>query len=264
MEVVERHPTRRDLLEKARASLYDQDYQVAKATIMGAVNDFSLAVDDRTQRELRSALQLELWVRALLVALGLGLLAVLLLAHRALLQVLGAPVDTLHQHITRLGQGHFESDIAVGGSDPGSVLAHLAQTQAQLRTMQEQGRASNAAREEALKEAQTLMQALDEHAIVSITDAAGTITYANEMFSRISGFRNEELVGQNHRIVKFSASGAFLTQWGSFGTGNGQFSYPHGVALDSSDNVYVADWNNHRIQKFTSSGTSLCVTNSFP
>src|SRR5574343_838418 len=36
MEVVERHPTRRDLLEKARASLYDQDYQVAKATIMGA------------------------------------------------------------------------------------------------------------------------------------------------------------------------------------------------------------------------------------
>ena len=27
----------------------------------------------------------------------------------------------------------------------------------------------------------------------------------------------------NHRIQKFTGSGTYLTQWGSFGTGNGQF-----------------------------------------
>jgi DNA-binding beta-propeller fold protein YncE len=47
----------------------------------------------------------------------------------------------------------------------------------------------------------------------------------------------------------------YLTQWGSFGTGDGQFDSPRGVATDATGNVYVADYNNHRIQKFTSAGT---------
>jgi DNA-binding beta-propeller fold protein YncE len=38
--------------------------------------------------------------------------------------------------------------------------------------------------------------------------------------------------------------------WGSEGSGNGEFKDPSGVAIDSSDNVYVADMGNNRIQKF--------------
>ena len=55
----------------------------------------------------------------------------------------------------------------------------------------------------------------------------------------------------NSRIQKFDASGTFLTAWGSYGSGNGQFSNPIGVATDGSGNLYVADTNNNRIQKFT-------------
>jgi PAS domain S-box-containing protein len=40
--------------------------------------------------------------------------------------------------------------------------------------------------------------ALDEHAIVSIEDVAGTITYANDKLVRISGFSREELLGKKY------------------------------------------------------------------
>ena len=43
--------------------------------------------------------------------------------------------------------------------------------------------------------------ALDQHAIVSITDNQGRITYANDRFCSISGYTRDELQGQKHTIV---------------------------------------------------------------
>ena len=44
--------------------------------------------------------------------------------------------------------------------------------------------------------------ALNQHAIVSIADREGNITYVNDLFCDISGFSSKELLGQNHRIGK--------------------------------------------------------------
>ena len=55
----------------------------------------------------------------------------------------------------------------------------------------------------------------------------------------------------------------FMLKWGSYGSGDGQFFLPYGVAVDSSGNVYVADCGNHRIQKFDSSGVFLTKWGSY-
>ena len=71
---------------------------------------------------------------------------------------------------------------------------------------------------------------------------------------------------QNSRVQKFTSDGSLLTQWGSFGTGNGQFGQPQGIAVDSVGNVFVIEQSGMhvggypgpfvgmRVQKFDANG----------
>lgn len=73
-----------------------------------------------------------------------------------------------------------------------------------------------------MKTLETQKAALDQHSIVSITDARGVITYANDKFCQVSGYSQDELIGQTHRIVKSNMHNAAFFQelWKTISSGN--------------------------------------------
>jgi PAS domain S-box-containing protein len=74
---------------------------------------------------------------------------------------------------------------------------------------------------QSLRELEYQKFALDQHSIVSIADATGAITYANEKFFEISGYSRHELLGQNHRMVRSAVhSPAFYRElWETISSG---------------------------------------------
>ena len=58
-------------------------------------------------------------------------------------------------------------------------------------------------------------------------------------------------------VQKFTSTGAFETEWGSYGGGRGMFGPIGGIATDAAGNVYVVDSSHNRIEKFDSSGAFI-------
>lgn len=67
----------------------------------------------------------------------------------------------------------------------------------------------------------------------------------------------------SHRVQAFDLDGAFINKWGrnggdgTFGTGNGEFQVPRGIATDPDGDVFVFDTTNSRLQKFDPFGVFL-------
>lgn len=72
------------------------------------------------------------------------------------------------------------------------------------------------------KELEDLKFALDQSAIVAITNQQGTITYVNDKFCEISRFSRDELIGQDHRIINsgFHSKEFIRNIWVTIANGN--------------------------------------------
>jgi DNA-binding beta-propeller fold protein YncE len=67
----------------------------------------------------------------------------------------------------------------------------------------------------------------------------------------------------NARILEYNRAGKRVREWGTRGSGPGQFNLPHGIAIDEKGTVFVADRENGRIQRFTIDGKYLGEWGSF-
>lgn len=94
-------------------------------------------------------------------------------------------------------------------------------------------------------------------------DGAGTIaSFHNPLDVAVDTSGNVYVADfSNHKIRKITSAGVVSTLAGSGFPGSAEgigsaasFSYPTGVAVDTSGNVYVADSANHKIRKITSAG----------
>jgi two-component system sensor histidine kinase/response regulator len=128
-------------------------------------------------------------------ALGLALVSLvtgLLLIRFALRRWLGS-LEHLRGMVEDLGTGRLESATFNPQNAP-TEIRRVVEMFNQTATLVREREATRRALDDQ-------KFALDQHAIVSMTDVRGTITYANDRFCAISGYSRDELLGQNHRII---------------------------------------------------------------
>ena len=86
-----------------------------------------------------------------------------------------------------------------------------------------------------------------------ITAADGSIFVADGH----SGQNTNPPEGSTSRIIKYTADGTFIKEWGQIGALHGEFRTPHALAFDSQGRLFVADRGNHRIEIFDQEGNYL-------
>ena len=69
--------------------------------------------------------------------------------------------------------------------------------------------------------------------------------------------------GKNNRVVRFTRDGRYVKEWGKKGSGPGEISEPHTIALDSRGRVFVGDRENNRIQIFDQDGKFIAEWRQF-
>jgi streptogramin lyase len=79
------------------------------------------------------------------------------------------------------------------------------------------------------------------------TDVAGRIAVGRTGMVYVSD-------SGNSRAQVFTPQGRFIRQFGSYGSGKGQFFFPAGLVVDGSGNVYVTDDQSQTLAKFSPTG----------
>ena len=112
------------------------------------------------------------------------------------------PLHKLSQASHNVAQGKYDQQVDIDSNNEIGLLAKAFNNMLskQQQTEREISK-SNQQLRDALTELSSQQYALDQHAIVAITDTAGTIVFVNDKFCEISGYNHDQLIGYNHRLL---------------------------------------------------------------
>ncbi len=137
-------------------------------------------------------------------------------------RTISAPIKRLIRGTAEVGKGHYEKIIDISGGGEVGVLANTFNTMVErVGSSEVKLRSANETQALLVQELDFQKRALDTHAIVSITDTKGDITYANDNFCEISGYTRGELLGRNHRLLNSGAHAPefFAEMWRTISSG---------------------------------------------
>jgi len=102
-----------------------------------------------------------------------------------------------------------------------AIAVNTAFNQEALRELLEKIQAQNGEMEISALEIEQQLYSLNQASILSIADANGDIIYANDNFCKISQYSREELIGNNHRMLKSGKQpdGMFVGMWKAISSG---------------------------------------------
>ncbi len=77
----------------------------------------------------------------------------------------------------------------------------------------------------------------DEEIIVSKTDTKGLLRYVNDVFVRVSGYPEEDLIGQPHNVIRHPEMprAVFKLLWDTISSGHELFAYINNLSADGAN-----------------------------
>lgn len=113
------------------------------------------------------------------------------------------PITQISSNIQDIVNGNKDNfEVIKTNNEIGRLSEFFSQVLSSKNRYEMELKTTNESFKKALNDLSEQKYAMDQHAIIAATDTRGTITFANENFQRISGYSKEELIGNNHRIIK--------------------------------------------------------------
>jgi PAS domain S-box-containing protein len=203
-----------EIAERTKTQKALHESQGRLTGIIGSAMDAIITVDDRQRVVLFNAAAEKMFGRAAAEALGQSIERFMpqrfRAAHSGHIRQFGETGTTSRAMGTlgalwgvRKDGQEFQIEASISQVETGGqkLFTVILRDVTERKLAEEALKESLATSKTALKELADQKFALDQHAIVAVTDVQGTITYVNDKFCSISKYSRDELIDQNHRIL---------------------------------------------------------------